>query len=311
MPAKYVIRTKTVPHRFEPVTRSGIIAWEEGCLKCAVCVKTQCVYHVYEHRGLNGYQMIDSIDNECMNCFRCVQSCPKELIHKSLNPEFKAIWDAYWTPDIIAKLWYQAETGKIPVSGAGYPGPYSGPGFDSMWTDMSEIVRPTRDGIHGREYISTAVDIGEKPPRLTFNAAGGLESGSPAVINIPLPILLRIPPFGSTTGDTTKGWAMAAKRLGTLLAVPEEKLNDDLNGFAGNLMPVCKAAPARGNGTAVNHPRVEISADAASEKGVEKRYSGTMPVVRLPLQEGVEKRAVALVAKGVSVLFLEGSPEGA
>ena len=26
-----------------------------------------------------------------------------------------------------------------------------------MWTDMSEIVRPTRDGIHGREYISTSV----------------------------------------------------------------------------------------------------------------------------------------------------------
>jgi hypothetical protein len=37
-----------------------------------------------------------------------------------------------------------------------------------MWTDMSEIVRPTRDGIHGREYISTAVDIGRKPAYLTF-----------------------------------------------------------------------------------------------------------------------------------------------
>jgi hypothetical protein len=32
-----------------------------------------------------------------------------------------------------------------------------------MWTDMSEIVRPTRDGIHGREYISTEIDIGGKP----------------------------------------------------------------------------------------------------------------------------------------------------
>ena len=25
---------------------------------------------------------------------------------------------------------------------------------------LSEIVRPTRDGIHGREYISTSADIG-------------------------------------------------------------------------------------------------------------------------------------------------------
>ena len=37
-----------------------------------------------------------------------------------------------------------------------------------MWTDMSEIVRPTRDGIHGREYISTSVDIGRKLPCLAF-----------------------------------------------------------------------------------------------------------------------------------------------
>ena len=59
--------------------------------------------------------------------------------------------------------WNQADAGKIPVSGAGYRGRFHGPGFDSIWTDMSEIVRPTRDGIHGREYISTSVDIGPKP----------------------------------------------------------------------------------------------------------------------------------------------------
>jgi len=39
-----------------------------------------------------------------------------------------------------------------------------------MWTDMSEIVRPTRDGIHGREYISTLVDLGRKVKFLEFNS---------------------------------------------------------------------------------------------------------------------------------------------
>ena len=193
MPSKYVIHTKPVPHRFEPITKSGIIAWEEGCLKCAVCVKKKCVYGVYDHRALDTRQMIDSIDNQCMNCLRCVQGCPKELIHKSLNPEFKSLGDSYWSPEIIARLWYQAETGKIPVSGSGYPGPFSGPGFDSMWTDMSEIVRPTRDGIHGREYISTAIDIGRTPPYLKFTESGNLKGGSPSVVGIPLPIVLRVP----------------------------------------------------------------------------------------------------------------------
>lgn len=59
--------------------------------------------------------------------------------------------DRYWTAEIITQTWFQAETGRIPISGAGYGGPFSGEGFESMWLDMSEIVRPTRDGIHGRE----------------------------------------------------------------------------------------------------------------------------------------------------------------
>lgn len=310
MPAKYVIHTKTVPHRFAPLTRSGIIAWEEGCLKCAVCVKTLCIYHVYDHRGLNAYQMIDSIDNECMNCFRCVQSCPKELIHKSINPEFKAIGDGYWTANIISRLWYQAETGKIPVSGAGYPGPFSGPGFDSMWTDMSEIVRPTRDGIHGREYISTAVDIGKKPPCLQFNEAGELEGDATGIINIPLPIMLRIPSFGSITGETVKGWAMAAKRLATVLAVPEEKMGRDLEGFAGNIIPIMQKGPFQEASIFEKHPMVEIDAAAAttaSAEEIERGGPGAIPVVTMPLEEGIEQRALALVEKGFSVLHIEGS----
>ncbi|MBW2096507.1 MAG: hypothetical protein JRI80_16670, partial [Deltaproteobacteria bacterium] len=313
MPAKYVIHTKTVPHRFEPITRSGVIAWEEGCLKCAVCVKTLCIYHVYDHRGLNAYQMIDSIDNECMNCFRCVQSCPKELIHKSINPEFKAIGDGYWTPNIIGRLWYQAETGKIPVSGAGYPGPFSGPGFDSMWTDMSEIVRPTRDGIHGREYISTAVDIGKKPARLPLNEEGKLEREVNRVINIPLPIMLRIPSFGSLAGETVKGWAMAAKRLNTLLAVPEEKMGPDLEGFAGNIIPILKENTLQEAGASGRHMVVEINESAvaaASLEEIERGGPGAITVVTMPLDEGIEQRALALVRKGFSVLHIEGSREG-
>ena len=212
-----MIHTQAVPSRFKALANSGIIVWEEGCLKCPECVKKQCVYGVYDKRNLDARQMIDSLDNQCMNCLRCVQGCPKELIHKSLNPEYHVMGDAHWTPDIISRLWDQAETGKIPVSGSGYPGPFSGPGFDSMWTDMSEIVRPTRDGIHGREYISTAVDLGRTPSHIEFGEHGDLLGDPPALITIPLPIILRIPPFGSLGKNTIKGWALAAKKLGTFL----------------------------------------------------------------------------------------------
>ena len=58
---------------------------------------------------------------------------------------------------------------------------------------MSEIVRPTRDGIHGREYISTAVDIGRKPALLHFDQdrpAGGL----PPLVDIPMPMIIDMMP---------------------------------------------------------------------------------------------------------------------
>ncbi len=172
MPPKYHIETAQVPNRFPAVTKSGVIAWEEGCLKCPRCVKKDCVYKVYEKRNLDARQMVDSLDSVCKDCFRCVQNCPGKLIQKGLNPSYKALGDHYWTAEIISGLWFQAESGRIPVSGAGYGGPFSGPGFDAMWTDMSEIVRPTRDGIHGREYISTTVDLGRKLMALEFDADG-------------------------------------------------------------------------------------------------------------------------------------------
>jgi ferredoxin len=313
MPAKYVIETSPVPRRFEPVTRSGVIAWEEGCLRCAVCVKTRCIYNVYSHRGLRTLQMIDSIDNECMNCFRCIQSCPKELIHKSLSPEFKDLGDGHWSPDIIARLWYQAETGKIPVSGAGYPGPFSGAGFDSMWTDMSEIVRPTRDGIHGREYISTAVDIGRKPGCLSMDAEGRWRGEDLRIMDIPLPIIMKVPPFGSISDETVKGWAMAAKRLGTLLALPKERLGPEVDGLSESLVPFLGDGVGQDGGVRGDFPFLERTA-AGSQSDLaaihREKPGDAMVIVRLPLTRGIEERALEQAKAGVFVLHLAGSMKG-
>jgi len=313
MPEKYMIHTKTTPHRFEAVTKSGVIAWEEGCLKCAVCVKKQCVYGVYDNRDLDARQMMDSIDNQCMNCFRCVQNCPKELMHKSINPEFKALGDFHWTPDIIARLWYQAETGKIPVSGAGYPGPFSGPGFDSLWTDMSEIVRPTRDGIHGREYISTAVDLGKTPRCLSFSESGELKEECPQVIDIPLPIILRIPSFGSISARTIEGWALAAKRLGTFLALSDEKIKRNMDSFRDHLVPIISPGKVGYNTLSQRIRLVEMEWRDGWEntvKSVKASQPDALISIRLNISQGVEQKVLALVESGLSIIHLEASDRG-
>jgi ferredoxin len=240
MPKKYHIDVQPQPNRFPSIGRSGVVDWGEGCLRCAECVKTKCIYNVYRERTFSADIMGDTIDELCMNCFRCVQGCPKRLIHKTLNPEWEALGDDVYTPDTVSINWEQAKSGKIPVSGAGYGGAFSGPGFDSMWTDMSEIVRPTRDGIHGREYISTVVDIGRRPSRLEFDGTGQLISGSPTSIRIPIPIIFDLFPFGDLSSDVWKAAATAAAKLQTLAVVPLteamklEHLSSHLVPFLGN-----------------------------------------------------------------------------
>ena len=309
MPEKYVIHTTQVPNRFRALAASGIIAWEEGCLRCAVCVKERCVYEVYRKRNLDSRHMIDSIDNLCMSCLRCVQGCPKGLIHKAVNPEFKEMGDHVFKPEIIARLWYQAETGKIPVSGAGYPGPFCGPGFDSMWTDMSEIVRPTRDGIHGREYISTAVDLGRSPKNLEFDKAGLLMDESPAIVDIPLPMMFKRPAFGAVSEKTLLGWAMAAKKLGTFLAVKNDEAAMLPEEFRPWLLPVLDSKlPDPGHILkGVRIVEVPWSEDwDKAVKGIKEKFPSLLVSVNVPMMDGMEDKAVQMAHGGVDIIHLEG-----
>jgi glutamate synthase domain-containing protein 2 len=134
--------------------------------------------------------------------------------------------DPYWTAEIISQTWYQAETGRVPISGAGYGGPFSGEGFDGMWLDMSEIVRPTRDGIHGREYISTSVVLGGAPEMLEFDRTGRLLSDLPRTLGLPLPVAFGPLPFPLPGRAPLRALTGAADRLGTLAIHTSDALDE-------------------------------------------------------------------------------------
>jgi len=195
MPEKYHIKTKPVPPRRPRIGKYGVVDWREDCARCHNCVKKACVYDRYRNENdyIQNLTDVDALYFDCMGCFSCVQDCTKGLLCLSINPVYEGMGNNYWTPDIIKTTWLQAETAKIPVSGAGYGGPFTGTGFDAMWTDMSEIVRPTRDGIHGREYISTSVDIGRKPSFLVFEE--GKPAGDfPPLLSLPMPLIIDMTP---------------------------------------------------------------------------------------------------------------------
>lgn len=209
--SRYTIHTQKAPSRAKPLVRPQIVR-SDACINCGLCVDA-CIYGVHYRSGDLRLQRGEQPQDQslCRSCLRCVRECPQHALSALIQPEWKTTSDPYWTPEIIQSLVQQAETGKVPVSGQGYRGPFAGKDFDSMWTDMSEIVRPTRDGIHGREYISTAIFLGRKPFFLSFPP--GL--GPSPVLEIPIPILFDVPPEPCNTASVRQALQHAAQALGT------------------------------------------------------------------------------------------------
>ncbi len=311
MPAKYHIHMHRVAPRFAPLAKNTLMDWGEGCLRCARCVKEVCPVDAYRKRGFDRRQLLDTIDEICRDCYRCVQGCPRQLIFKALNPQYQQLGNDYWTPEIIGATWSQAESGKIPVSGAGYGGAFAGEGFDSYWTDMSEIVRPTRDGIHGREYISTTIDLGRKPMFLAFDEQRQMLVAPPPLLEIPLPIVLA-EARSADPGRLRQIMVAAAQSLGTLTLLNRKDIVPDLAKATSSLVPIWPANgrlslddPLLSRVPAVelpDHPGVMAQMEA-----IKKRYPRLLVWIRVPADGRAPERVAALAAAGAEVLHLAGS----
>lgn len=314
MPKRYHITAKPTAPRFIPVGRSGIIDFEEDCLKCTTCVKKRCLYDVYKNRSYDARTMADSIDYQCKNCFSCIQNCPRGVLSKTINPEYLKLGDAYWKPEIISINWFQAETGRIPVSGAGYRGPFSGPGFDSMWTDMSEIVRPTRDGIHGREYISTAIDLGRKKNRLEFDPAGNPVLEVPPLVELPLPILFNLLPFGNLSRNVRLAMAEAARQIDAMMYLAEQDDEPGLEAYKAHLIPVVAANgldPAAAIFQGVKMVELIYSDQAwPGALKLKAKYPGLVVSIRVPMDAKAKAVTLELAAAGAEVIHLVADFQG-
>jgi hypothetical protein len=181
-----------------------------------VVLSRPCVYGVFSS-PLGGFL---AREEYCVGCLRCTVQHPK-IVAILPNPERLDLGDSYIDPDAVETLLYEAASGRVPVRGAGYGGGFGGTGWDAVWTDMSEIVRPTRDGIHGREFISTSVQLGWKPLMHEFDGRGNLAASSPTLIELPIPVLFdRLPMDEPHAYQATTAAAVA---LETLAIVPVER----------------------------------------------------------------------------------------
>ena len=277
-----------------------------------VLVSRPCIYGTFSG-PLGGFH---PIKEKCTGCMRCVQEYPG-VCSVDRNPEFYQFADSYWASEgaattsgsPVATVLYEAETGKILIKGMGYKGPFAGPGWDSIWTDMSEIVRPTRDGVYGREFISTTVDVGRKTKSLQFDQECGQFSKT---IEVSLPIIFDSLPANLNSHSILESVAGASLRTGTIfIATPTQAkqlraVNHD------QLVPLISTDKLSDTiGGIRDAPMIELASYDSSIVQEVQNVNPTAPIsVRLLLTIDSAKTATDLVRKGIGVIHLVANYHG-
>ena len=307
MPKKYHIAISPTPLDLNSIAKFKITRGE-NCINCGKCTKV-CIYEAHQRTEKDPRKLAEPRMVLCKNCFRCIQECPRGALEKALDPQFLALGGEYWKPDMFLSIWKQAEDGKVPVSGAGYRGPFTGPGFDGMWTDMSEIVRPTRDGIHGREYISTAVELGRKLNHLEFDASGALVSKIFDIVDVPIPIIFDIPSSELITPNVRDAIVTAAKEIESFVIFPAGDITEDVQKHMKHIIPLMSAESVLSHAELIRHARVialdyseGLAKNFAAIRESVKKLSPALVIVRMPAAPGIEDRVVELVRAGVEIV---------
>ena len=247
---------------------------------------------------------------KCVGCLRCTIEHP-EFVTITPNPALSSLGDSYLNSNIISTIDEEAKKGTVPVRGQGYRGRFGGPGWDGMWTDMSEIVRPSRDGIHGRELISTIVDIGSKPMRLQFDADGGLVSAGPKMMSIQVPFVFDSPAKSVMTPRLAKIWKTAAEQVDTLALIPGEMVTSN-NLASPSVVPIISLDSSETAGSFKNGTRmVQLDGwNPSVYSSISSSNPDLMISIRMSFEAGWQEQFNEMVDAGVSVIHFVANNHG-
>jgi glutamate synthase domain-containing protein 2/NAD-dependent dihydropyrimidine dehydrogenase PreA subunit len=312
--SSWKLSPRPAPPRF-PLLRPRRVERSDRCINCGTCLEA-CLFGCHERRTDDPRKMADPKTACCKNCYACVLRCPRGALSLCPDTDYLAQGDTTYTPDVFRSLLEQAAEGKIPVSGAGYGGPFDGPGYDNLWTDMSEIVRPTRDGIHGRENISTTITLGRLVQDLCglhFDAQGNLKSPIPPTRGIALPILFGVLPF-SPGGAMEASLALAASKLTTYATVRAGSDITPLAEYFNHLIVLLKSEDIERHRELLEWASIvefETTEDPISDiRRVREINPQLLTILRLPVRHAVERTVLDLAQAGAETLHLCADTHG-
>jgi len=267
-----------------------------------VALSRPCVYGVFSS-PVGGLAPREEL---CVGCLRCTVQHP-DVVQIYPNPERQRLGDSFVKPEYVDTLLYEARTGRVLVRGAGYRGSFGGEGWDGLWTDMSEIVRPTRDGIHGREFISTMVDIGKKPPFLPFNDRGEAVDTELNAITTQVPFLFDVPASSAQSKSLLPILAEAARQIETLVIVPIQSVVQ-LSLAGQHVVPMIGPKDWYWLDQLSWSPRMIMQDgwDRELYDALQRRFPGSIVCIRVPMN----KNLLELVQQGARVFHLTANYHG-
>lgn len=316
---------KKLPHPFLPqVGKLGLAkmllkeAWHYGfkLLKKEyrqALASRPCIYGVFSG-PVGGFA---PIQEKCTGCMRCVLEYP-EFCRVDRNPEFFRVADSYWVPQDpstsattnAAIVWQEAATGKILVKGMGYKGGFGGRGWDAMWTDMSEIVRPTRDGVYGREYISTMVDLGRKPRYLEFE--DDQAKNKARVVSVEVPFLFDYLPPNLNSPSIQHSIALASASVPVYFVATPAQLGRLPAHLTRQWIPLVSSKDFSQYDFYLRQaPLIELGESNLSLLEAVRKINPKAPVaMRVPLTKGAAALACELAAMGIDIIHLSANYHG-
>lgn len=267
-----------------------------------VVTSRPCIYGVFSG-PVGGFS---PRPQHCVACLRCMTEYPRFVIVNH-NSQRHKLGDSFLTVKFVDQITYEAETGLVPVKGAGYRGKFGGQGWDGI-NDMSEIVRPTRDGIHGREFISTSVDIGTKPDFLVFDDDGQPKGQIPQTLSLPIPFIFDALPSSVESDVLWQILYQAAESIQSLVVIPVSTL--PRNGrHNSHLVPLVQPAEVATLYLPFTPCLIELDGwDREAFQTLQERFPTSLVCLRIPFMHG--ETLLSHYRHGVRLFHLTASYHG-
>jgi glutamate synthase domain-containing protein 2 len=227
-----------------------------------VCVR-QCAFEAHSYDPEN--HEVNSREEVCVGCHRCVTLCPTNALTVRQNPlEFRA--NGNWTGWAIQNIFKQAETGGVLLSGMGNDRPYP-VYWEHLLLNASQVTNPSIDPL--REPMELRTYLGRKPVQLKIEDGGGtyqLKEPIPPQLKCEVPILFSAMSYGAISYNACESLARAASSLGIYYNTGEGGLHPNLYPYGKNTI-------------------VQV---ASGRFGVHKEYLDTAAAIEIKIGQGAK-----------------------